>query len=143
MRKEAIIHVTSSQNYDDGTEDRMEFYTTGTYYKKGGAYYVLYRESQVTGMEGVTTALRAEQDKLVLNRMGAVDYKQAFEEGVLHRAAYVTAMGLFNLSVYTENLLISLTEYGGHITLKYDLYSDDGFVSKNALGITIKEDAPR
>lgn len=143
MRKEALIHVVGTQNYSEGLDDRMDFITTGTYHKRDNAYYIIYRESEITGMEGVTTSLKVETGKLTLNRMGAANYKQVFERGVLHHSTYITSMGSFYLGAQTEELEIRLTEYGGNITLKYNLYADNDLVSRNTLRIMIKEDTPR
>lgn len=143
MRKEVLIHVISTQSYSEGTDDRMDFMTTGTFHKREGIYYIIYHESEVTGMEGVTTSLKVGAEKVTLNRMGAANYKQVFELGVLHHSTYITAMGSFNFGAQTEELEIRLTEYGGHITLKYNLYTDNELVSRNTLRIMIKEDTPR
>lgn len=143
MRKEALIHVVGTQNYSEGLDDRMDFITTGTYHKRDNAYYIIYHESEITGMEGVTTSLKVEAEKLTLNRMGAANYKQVFERGVLHHSTYITSMGSFYLGAQTEELEMRLTEYGGHITLKYNLYADNDLISRNTLRIMIKEDTPR
>ena len=143
MQKKTLIQVTGSQRYPDGSEDKMDFVTVGQLHIRQGNFYILYKESEVTGMAGVTTSLRVEKDKVVLNRMGAVDLKQIFEPGVLNSSTYVTAFGSLYLSVFTEHMEINLTDQGGSITLKYNLFADDELVSHNTLTMIIKEDPPR
>lgn len=143
MRKQALIQVIGTQKYLDGSDDQMDFTTTGTFYLREGAFYIIYRESAVTGMEGVTTSLKIEPHKVSLNRMGVADYKQVFEKGIHHRSTYVTPQGSFYLGVDTKEMEIRLTEQGGHITLKYNLFTEDDLVSQNTLRIIIKEDTPR
>ena len=143
MRKQALIQVIGTQVHSDGTSDRMDFTTTGTFYLREGAYYIIYRESAVTGMEGVTTSLKIEPEKVTINRMGVADYKQVFEIGFHHRSIYVTPQGSFYLAADTKEMEILLTEQGGHITLKYNLFAEEDLVSQNTLRIMIKEDAPR
>lgn len=143
MHKQAIIQVEGTQTHTEGIDDRMDFATQGTFHKRGGAYYIIYRETEVTGMQGVTTSLKVESEKVILNRMGAANHKQVFELGMKHPSTYVTPHGSFNLGAYTEKMEIHLTEQGGHITLKYNLLVDDQLVSRNTLRIIIKEDAPQ
>lgn len=143
MQKQAIIQVIGTQAYSEGTDDRMDFMTLGTFHKREDTYYIIYRETEVTGMAGVTTSLKIEAEKVILNRMGAANYKLIFELGTLNHAVYVTPHGSLYLGVYTQEMEIHLTEQGGHITLKYNLFSDDDLVSQNTLRIMIKEDAPQ
>ncbi len=143
MHEQAIIQVIGAQSYTEGTDDRMDFTTLGIFRKRKEAYYIVYRETEVTGMPGVTTSLKVESDKVTLNRMGAANYKQVFELGTLHHAAYVTPHGTLYLGAYTEEMENHLTDHGGHITLKYNLYADDNLVSQNKLRIMVREDAPQ
>lgn len=143
MSKEVMIQIKSAQTFDDGSNDSMEITTKGTLHNRRGTYYVIYKDTTVTGMEGVTTSLKVEGSKLTLNRMGSVDHKLNFEEGILHGSTYVTPHGSLFFEVYTQNMEINLTEQGGHITLKYNLFSQEQLLSHNSLEITIKEDAPQ
>ncbi|HHY25808.1 MAG TPA: DUF1934 domain-containing protein [Desulfitobacterium dehalogenans] len=143
MVKEVLIQVVSTQSYEQGSEERIEFSTVGNLHKRQGSYYIIYRDSETTGGAGVTTSLKVEPAKVTLNRMGAIDQKQVFERGILHGSAYSTPQGSLFLQVFTEDMKIDLTEQGGNITLKYNLFIDDQWVSHNSLWINIKEDAPR
>lgn len=143
MPKEVLIHIVSVQSYEEGHDDRMEFTTVGTLHNRKGIYYIVYRDTLITGVTGVTTSLKVEPAKVTLNRMGAVDHKQVFEPGIWHGSPYVTPHGSFFFQIFTENMEIDLTELGGNITLKYNLFSDEHCVSHNSLRINIKEDAPR
>lgn len=140
MHEQVIIQVIGTQIDTEGTDDRMDFTTQGTFHKREGAYYIIYRETEVTGMQGVATSLKVEPEKVILNRMGAANYKQVFELGVLHPSTYVTPHGSFYLGVLTEEMGIHLTEQGGHITLKYNLFADDNLVSQNTLRIIIRRE---
>ncbi|NMA69521.1 MAG: DUF1934 domain-containing protein [Desulfitobacterium sp.] len=143
MAKEVLIQINSAQILEDGADDSMSFFTKGNLYNRCGVYYILYKDTQVSGMEDVTTSLKVERAKVTLNRMGSVDHKLTFEEGVLHGSAYVTPHGTLFLEVLTEKMEISLTEEGGHISLKYNLFSQEQLLSQNTLEIIIKEDAPQ
>ncbi|AGA70856.1 hypothetical protein Desdi_3470 [Desulfitobacterium dichloroeliminans LMG P-21439] len=143
MTDKVLIQVSSTQHYPEGHNDHMEFTTVGTFHHRAGAYYIIYRDTEITGMDGVTTSLKIEPTRVSLNRMGAIDHKQIFERGIRHGSSYVTPQGSLFLEVETKEMEIHLTELEGNITLKYDLFSGDQLVSHNRLRINIKEDAPQ
>lgn len=140
MQNKAMITIIGTQKYPDGNDDRQELVTVGSYYVRNGAYYILYQESEITGMEGVTTSLRVDEGHLTLNRMGAAELKQEFKPGVYHKSTYVTSYGNLWLSVLTTHLQSDLTAQGGRISLEYDLFVDDELMSHNTLTISIKGD---
>lgn len=143
MHKSVRIQVKGTQVYPDGRVEKQDFQTIGSFYERQGDYYLIYQESEATGMAGVSTALRVEKHKLTLNRMGAAKQRQIFEPGVLHHSTYVTSYISIYLSALTEEVEIGLTELGGHITLKYNLFANDERISQNTLRIMIKEDTPQ
>jgi uncharacterized beta-barrel protein YwiB (DUF1934 family) len=143
LRKPVRIQVKGIQVYHDGRVEKQDFQTVGSFFKRQGDFYIIYQESKATGMDGVSTALRIEKNKLILNRMGAAEQRQVFEKNVLHHSTYVTQVVSFYLGALTEEMEISLTELGGHITLKYKLFADGQEISQNTLMILIKEDTPQ
>lgn len=142
-RKHVLIQVVGTQKFPEGEEEQLEFITLGTYHERQGVFYVVYQESEITGMEGVTTSLRIQGEHITLNRMGQAELKQEFQPGVLHRGRYVTPFGTLWLSVLTDGLEYDLTAQGGRISLGYDLFVDDKLVSHNGLKMLIKEEPPR
>ncbi len=140
MKKEVIIGVTGTQRFAEGYDNKQEFMTVGTLNEHKGFFYLSYQESEINGMEGVTTILRIEPNHVILKRSGSAEAKQEFRPGVLYRSTYITPIGNLLLSVLPEKVESYLTAQGGRISLKYDLFVDDKFVSHNALVITIKED---
>ena len=143
MQKKVLISLMGTQQFAEEHEDKQELITVGAFYVHKGVFYILYRESEVTGMEGTTTTLRIEEDHVVLNRMGTAELKQEFRPGVLYRSTYITPFGKLWLSVLPDVVESDLTAQGGRISLEYDLFVDDNFVSHNLLWVTIKEDNPQ
>ncbi len=142
MEKKVLISVLGNQQFAEGHDDKQEFLTMGTFEMQEGFFCIVYQESDITGMEGVTTSLRIEPKHVILNRMGTTEVKQEFRPDVLYRSTYITPFGDLLLSVLPKEVEIDLTAQGGRISLKYDLFVDDKFVSHNALMITIKEESP-
>lgn len=144
MRKKATIHIHGKQKYIEGHEDHQELITEGMFYKRNGAFYVVYKESgnDSNGLGNVTTFLSIKEDSVALNRKGAVDLSQEFRKGVLNRSIYTTCYGKIWLSVLPHLVECDLTVQGGRISLEYDLFVDDNLVSHNELLLNIKEELP-
>ncbi len=140
MKKRVLISVAGTQQLEEGQE-KQEFITVGTFDVQEGIFHILYKESDITGMEGVTTTLQIEPNYVILNRMGTAEVRQEFRPGVLYRSTYITPFGDLLLSVLPNEVESDLTAQGGRISLKYDLFVDDKFVSHNTLVITIKEES--
>ncbi|MFZ3101462.1 MAG: DUF1934 domain-containing protein [Desulfitobacteriaceae bacterium] len=141
MKKRVLISVVGTQRFDEGHAEKQELLTAGTFDVQEGIFDVLYNESDTTGMEGVTTTLRIEPNYVILKRMGTTEVTQEFRSGVLYHSTYITPFGELLLSVLPNEVESDLTAQGGRISLKYDLFVDDQFVSYNALVITIKEES--
>lgn len=140
-QKPVLIQIQGTQRFLDGSADSMEFVTTGTYHQREEVQYLLYQESEITGMQGVTTSLKINDGIVVLNRMGIAELKQEFQKGVLYHSHYVTPYGTLRMSVLTHQVESDLTAHGGKISLEYDLFVDDEILSHNGLTIVVKEDS--
>lgn len=139
MGKDVIVTVTGTQVNEYGEADSQELVTTGSYFIKNGAYYIIYNESQLTGMEGTSTSVKAEQGVVTLNRMGTSQHRQVFEIGQRHRGSYVTPFGLMHIAVTSSRVEVSLTDSGGSINLEYILEVENQKVSDNKLTLTVRE----
>jgi uncharacterized beta-barrel protein YwiB (DUF1934 family) len=139
MNKQVLISVKGTQLNEYGDVDQQELITQGNYFLKKGAYFIIYRESELTGMSGTTTTLKAEPTRVTLNRMGTSEQKQIFEQGVLHRGNYITPLGKMVMGVIPSKVEVNLTDLGGSINLEYELEVGHEKISDNMLFITVKE----
>lgn len=139
MNKEVIISVTGTQLNEYGEVDFQELITTGSYYLKNGAYFIIYSESEVSGMSGTTTFLKAEPDRVTLNRTGTSQQKQVFESGQRHRANYFTPFGVMYIAITPSIVEVNLTDAGGSINLEYVLEVENEKISDNKLSLTVRE----
>lgn len=137
--KEVLITVNCTQVSPLGDRHNMEFNTIGNLYKKNESVYLVYKESKITGMEGTTTSLKIETDRVIINRMGQNQFKMIFEAGRDHDTIYCTPYGHMNAKVLTSEVMADLTELGGSINLKYELILDREKIGVNELLITVKE----
>jgi len=139
MNKEVIIKVTGTQVNEFGEADVQELTTKGSYYSKKGAYFIIYDESEVTGMTGTTTFLKAESDCVTLNRTGTSQQRQVFERGQRHQGNYNTPYGIMYMAVIPSKVEVNLTEMGGSINLEYELEVENQKISNNLLSLVVRE----
>lgn len=62
MKKDVLIDIKSLHQVDDAS-DTMELTTIGSFTRMNGNYYITYRESEATGLDGVVTTLKVEGDR--------------------------------------------------------------------------------
>jgi len=139
VKKDVLVTVRGTQKNELGEEETIELITRGNYFLKNQAYYIIYNESEISGMEGTTTSLKAEPRKVTLNRMGTSELKQVFEEGTLNLSNYVTPFGAWVMGVIPTKVEVYLTDMGGSINLEYELNNGTEKVSDNKLSITVEE----
>ena len=138
------LQIKGTQKYPEGHEDQQELMTVGKFYERNGIFYVIYKDcTENTGLDGITTFLRAQNGLVGLNRNGAVNNTQEFKKDVLNKSIYSTCFGKISLSVMPHLVECDLTVHGGRISLEYDLFVDDNLVSYNGLLLNIKEDFPQ
>ena len=56
--KPVLVSVKSIQRNKEGEELKMELVSEGKYYVKDGTQYIVYEESELTEMKGVTTVIK-------------------------------------------------------------------------------------
>ena len=66
--KDITIKITGKQCYDGTEEDQMEFVTDGRVYERNGYFYLIYDESEISGLEGFRTTLKFNENSLKMKR---------------------------------------------------------------------------
>ncbi len=82
--KEVMIRITGQQVTKEAGEDIMEFVTEAKIYSRGGALYLVYDESELSGIPGCRTRLKLKDGKLQLKRFGedsGMGNELSFEKG--------------------------------------------------------------
>ena len=138
MNKSVIISVKGNQLHND-ERDSIELVTEGKYYKKGENYFVTYRETEMTGMEGTTTTLKIEGNKVTLMRFGVNNSQLIFEKGQKHVCYYETQFGGFTVGVHSNEVSINLDDNGGNVSAEYQLEIDNASAGENDFYLQIRE----
>ena len=141
MNKDVIISVKGIQMSPNNKEaNQIELITEGKYYKKGKNYYVTYKESKVTGMEGTTTTVKLCDDGLVtLTRFGKVNTHFIFRKGEKHTSYYDTVHGTFVVDILTKDVNIDVNDKGGNVRVDYNIEIDDNKTGETDFYMQIRE----
>jgi uncharacterized beta-barrel protein YwiB (DUF1934 family) len=135
MKKKAIISVSSKQTDE---EEPIEVVTPGSFYKKNDSYYAVYKETELSGMEGTTTTLKIKKDKFSLIRMGSTSTKMDFDEDKKNVSMYKTPYGTIELRIKTNSLNINVDEQGGDIMINYKISTAGQALKNTKLKVNIK-----
>ena len=123
--KDITIKITGKQFYDGKEEDQMEFITEGKLYQRKDAVYMVYDESEVSGMTGCTTTLRLKGDSLRMKRIGSPGFGSDlyFEKGQRFSSTYDTPYGPIDIEVLTQSVdnRFDMETLNGEIAVSYDV----------------------
>ncbi len=121
MKRRALLSIRGSQHYENQEPEVIELVTEGTLEFRDGGWDISYQESQLTGLEGVTTTFRVEPGKVTLTRAGSLNSQMVFQEGVPHESLYQLAFGALLLTVKATFVFFDITPEGGRIDLSYNI----------------------
>jgi uncharacterized beta-barrel protein YwiB (DUF1934 family) len=138
MVKDVIISVTGNQKIDNDTAV-IELHTEGKLCRKNGVYYIIYKESEVTGMEGTTTMLKMEDKIVTIVRKGKVNSQMVFEEGKKNVSYYDTSLGAFSMGIFTTKSSVDIDDDGGIVTLKYKVEINSQTAGNNFFDIKVRK----
>jgi uncharacterized beta-barrel protein YwiB (DUF1934 family) len=108
--KDIMLRIIGSQLYGlDGEQENegMEFITEGRFVRQGDALYLIYEESELSGIEGCTTSLKITDGKVRMRRYGeevGVEATLEFEKGKKWGGFYETPFGPVPMEVLTNDI---------------------------------------
>ncbi|MDR2156220.1 MAG: DUF1934 domain-containing protein [Clostridiales Family XIII bacterium] len=127
--KDILLKIIGNQIVSgDGSADAsaaLEFITEGKFYRKGDSLYLVYEESEFSGMEGCTTSLKITGDTIKMKRYGedvGVETAISFEKGKRINGYYETPFGSVEMEVLTNAINNRMKENGeGSIDIDYNV----------------------
>lgn len=140
---EVIVTVKGTQRDAQGEQSELALMTTGRCYEKNGTIYILYEDSEVSGMEGTRTMLKVYPNHVVLVRRGAVEQSQEFILGERRRSPYKTPYGTLQLEIVTTKLTNALEALTGEITIEYEVAVNGQWQSANTLSVSVRKEQKR
>lgn len=143
FKKDVMISVSGRSNGADMAEDPVSFITEGRLYRKGKHYFVNYKESSLTGMEGTTTTLHVEDNKLSLVRTGKYPSTMVFEKDGRHMTMYRTDYGTMTIVISTRSISSTLGDSGGVVDVLYDMEIENQPAYQHHLVVSVTEKEQR
>lgn len=116
-----ILSICGKQYYEDQEPSVIELVTEGTLTPVADGWEICYKESDLTGLEGVTTIFRVQRDVITLIRTGALRSRMEFRVGVIHESLYETEFGAMMIAVCAQRIESRLTADGGTVDLVYGI----------------------
>ena len=121
MKKAVMLSIRGRQSYDGQEPEVIELVTDGTMEFRDGGWNISYEESELTGLEGVTTVFRVEPGRVVLSRTGRLNSQMVFQQGVSHDSLYQMEFGALMLTVKATSVYYDIVPDGGVIDLVYNI----------------------
>ena len=121
MKKAVMLSIRGRQSYDGQEPEVIELVTDGTMEFRDGGWNIAYEESELTGLEGVTTVFRVEPGRVVLSRTGRLNSQMVFQQGVSHDSLYQMEFGALMLTVKATSVYYDIVPDGGVIDLVYNI----------------------
>lgn len=121
MKRKVMLNIRGRQTYRNQEPEVIELVTEGTMVLRDGGWDICYQESDLTGLDGVSTTFRVEPGKVILTRTGGLHSQMVFQQGVPHESLYQMPFGALMITVCANQLVFDITPEGGFIDLVYSI----------------------
>ncbi len=125
---------------DLGNEQPMTLYTEATYQKKAKKSFLMYQETDISGMEGVKTLLTYDGDVVTIKRYGKVNSDLRLKLNQWEDNIYRTEYGVFIMKTFATQLKWEESQ-PLTIEMAYDLIIEEAGTSKVHVKITSQGEA--
>ncbi|MEA4823938.1 MAG: DUF1934 domain-containing protein [Clostridiaceae bacterium] len=138
MRKDVLISIRGIPDLDEAP---VELTTPGRLYRKNGVYSVIYRESSLTGLDGVTTTLKIESDRVTLLRRGADNACMIFRQGEKHYNLFEQDGEPITVAISANHVHQRFNDSGGELDIDYSVQINDAHAIRNRLHVDVRDRA--
>ena len=121
MKRDVVLFIRGQQSYDGQEPEVIELTTEGTMEFRDGGWDIRYEESELTGLQGVTTTFRVEPGRVLLTRTGRLNSQMVFQLGVSHDSLYQMEFGALLMTVTATHVFYDILPDGGSIDLSYTI----------------------
>ena len=139
--KDITLKITGKQCFKDKEEEQLQFVTDGQIYSRNGALYVVYDESDLSGLKGSKTTLKVLGETVKMKRIGEAGYgtELYFETGKRFNSTYDTPYGSMVVEVLTNSVLNHLNpeDMTGTVDIEYNISLEGVAEGKNKLTIDV------
>ena len=139
--KDIMLKIIGKQLSCDIEEVQLEFVTEGKIYKEDKSLYLVYEESEFSGMPGCRTKLEFREGSIKMSRFGQgapADNEIEFKKGKRYTGYYDTPFGAVEMEVLTNEIENSLTVCGkGSVKIDYQISLKGLAEGRNRLNIEV------
>jgi len=121
MKHAVVLSIRGSQHYPEQEPEVIELVTEGVLEYLDGGWNITYEESDLTGLDGVTTTFRVEPGQIILSRTGKLRSQMVFREGECHDSLYQMEFGALLITVCAKHIEACISENGGTVELLYSI----------------------
>ncbi len=130
------LTIISIVKTDEG-EDKIEFFTAGTYSCTAKGCRICYEETDGIGYEDCKVSIAVKDGVITVERTGPAASSLTIEKNVKHHCIYGTPFGDFTMGINTYEIQDTLDEEGGRLYFKYSIDINNDFVSENEMEIRV------
>ena len=117
-----MLSILGKQSYAGQEPDAIELVTEGTMEQRGDVWEISYEESDLTGLEGVTTTFRVGPRGVTLRRTGRLQSQMICQEGKRHESLYQLEFGALMITVCARQIGYNLScDQAGTVDLIYSI----------------------
>lgn len=141
MKKDVWLSIRSMQHFDGCEPERIDLATAATLYERGGKYYIIYDESELTGLTGTRTTLKLDGKTISLIRTGAYPSHMLFAEAQRHVGIYPTPVGgEVTVATHTSRVRNTVDEAGGELVIDYTVELDGSVMGEHHFALQIADE---
>jgi uncharacterized beta-barrel protein YwiB (DUF1934 family) len=140
QRKKVWLSISGTIK-DEEDKETLEFLTEGDLYKDNNRSCVTYAESEVSGMEGTTTTVCVDDQKVSVIRLGTTNSIMEFESGKRNLTWYSTPYGDVTMGIFTKDVFVNYNEdkEPTKVSVDYNIEIEGVTNSQNVLNIKITQ----
>ena len=139
--KDIMLRIIGKQLSCDIEEVQLEFVTEGQIYEEEKSLYLVYEESEFSGMPGCKTKLEFTGDEIKMSRLGSgigLDTEIEFRKGKRYTGYYETPFGAVEMEVLTNEIENNLSAEGkGSVNIDYHISLKGLTEGRNKLNIEV------
>lgn len=125
--KNVTIKIIGTHIHDNIEEEQLELVTEAEMFERNGILYLMYEESEFSGMEGSKTRLRIDKDQMKMSRISKTTGQDGvtemnFQVGKRFEDTYPTPIGVVEMEMLTNSYVNTMTyEETGYLEVDYTI----------------------
>ena len=135
MRKDVLISIAGIPGPD---EYPIVLTTPGKLYRKNGVYSITYRETELTGLEGVITTLKFEPDRITLSRRGGDNTCMIFRQGERHYNLFDQGGEPVTVAISANSMRQNISDVGGEVDIDYSIFINEAHAMRSRLHVDVQ-----